>query len=52
MSEYDKAINTGMSAESAERWVRYIGYKAAKGEKSITLQQAVEQLVSVGKANG
>lgn len=50
MSEYEKALDAGMSKESAARWPRYIGYKAARGEKPITLQQAVEQLVSVGKA--
>lgn len=51
MSEYDKAVEAGMPTKSAERWVRYIGFKAARGEKPITLQQAVEQLVSVGKTN-
>lgn len=49
MTEYEKALEAGMPKESAERWPRYIGYKTARGEKPITLQQAVEQLISIGK---
>lgn len=52
MTEYEKALKVGMPEESAARWPRYIGYKTARGEKPITLQQAVEQLVSIGKFNG
>lgn len=44
-----KAIDAGMSEASAKRWVQYLGYKAARGEKPITLDQAVAQLFAVGK---
>lgn len=49
MTEYEKALKAGMTEESAARWPRYIGYKVARGEKPITLQQAMEQLISIGK---
>lgn len=51
MTEYEKALAAGMPEASARRWPQYIGFKAAKGEKPITLQQALEQLISIGKVS-
>jgi hypothetical protein len=40
-----EAKAAGMPEESARRWPRYLAMKAARGERPITLQDAVGQVL-------